>query len=184
MKIIVGITGASGAILGVRLLEYLKKNNIESHLIVSRMAERTIETELEIDVSRVKLMGTCCYEPERVDAKISSGSFKHDGMIIIPCSMKTMAAIASGYTSELISRAADVTLKEKRKLVIAPRETPLNVIHLQNMLKLAEAGVVILPPMPAFYTKPKGIDDVVNYVVGKALDALDIPHDLFSRWGD
>ncbi len=109
MKIVVAITGASGAVLGVRLLEYLKKNNVESHLIVSRMAERTIETELKIDVSRVKLMGTCCYDPERVDAKISSGSFRHDGMIIIPCSMKTMAAIACGYTSELISRAADVT---------------------------------------------------------------------------
>lgn len=127
-------------------------------------------------------MGTYYYEPERLDARISSGSFKHDGMVIIPCSMKTMAAIANGYASELISRAADVTLKEKRRLVIVPRETPLNIIHLRNMLKLARAGAVILPPMPAFYTKPKNVDDIVDYVVGKVLDILNIPHNLFLRW--
>ena len=182
MKIVVAITGASGAILGIRLLETLREKDVESHLVISRMAEKTIKAELGIDLDQVKLMATHYYEPEGIDARISSGSFKHDGMAIIPCSMKTVAAIANGYTSELISRASDVTLKEKRRLVIVPRETPLNIIHLRNMLRLAEAGAVILPPMPAFYTKPRNVDDIISYIVGKVLDILNIPHNLFVRW--
>ncbi|HMK82163.1 MAG TPA: UbiX family flavin prenyltransferase [Candidatus Bathyarchaeia archaeon] len=184
MKIVVAITGASGAILGIKLLEILKKKKIESHLIISRMAEITIKDEVGIDADHVRSMASHYYSPDQMDARLASGSFKHDGMVIIPCSMKTMAAIANGYSSELISRASDVTLKERRKLIIVPRETPMNVIHLRNMLTLAEAGAVILPPMPAFYQKPKNVDDIVSYVVGKVLDILDIPHNLFTRWNN
>jgi len=184
MKIVVAITGASGAILGIKLLEILKKKKIESHLIISRMAEITIKDEVGIDPDHVRSMASHYYSPDQMDARLASGSFKHDGMVIIPCSMKTMAAIANGYSSELISRASDVTLKERRKLIIVPRETPMNVIHLRNMLTLAEAGAVILPPMPAFYQKPKNVDDIVSYVVGKVLDILDIPHNLFTRWNN
>ena len=184
MKIVVAITGASGAILGIKLLEILKNEKIESHLIISRMAEITIKDEVGIDADHVRSMASHYYSPDQMDARLASGSFKHDGMVIIPCSMKTMAAIANGYSSELISRASDVTLKERRKLIIVPRETPMNVIHLRNMLTLAEAGAVILPPMPAFYQKPKNVDDIVSYVVGKVLDILDIPHNLFTRWNN
>ncbi|MGA2785340.1 MAG: UbiX family flavin prenyltransferase [Candidatus Bathyarchaeia archaeon] len=182
MKIVVGITGASGAILGIKLLEALKDAKVESHLIISRMAEVTIKAEVGIDPDQVRSMANHSYSPDGVETKLASGSFRHDGMVVIPCSMKTMAAIANGYSSELISRAADVTLKEKRKLIIVPRETPMNIIHLRNMLTLAEAGAVILPPMPAFYTKPKNVDDIVSYVVGKVLDVLDIPNNIFTRW--
>jgi len=184
LKIVVAITGASGAILGIKLLEILKNEKIESHLIISRMAEITIKDEVGIDADHVRSMASHYYSPDQMDARLASGSFKHDGMVIIPCSMKTMAAIANGYSSELISRASDVTLKERRKLIIVPRETPMNVIHLRNMLTLAEAGAVILPPMPAFYPKPKNVDDIVSYVVGKVLDILDIPHNLFTRWNN
>ena len=184
MKIVVAITGASGAILGIKLLEILKNEKIESHLIISKMAEITIKDEVGIDADHVRSMASHYYSPDQMDARLASGSFKHDGMVIIPCSMKTMAAIANGYSSELISRASDVTLKERRKLIIVPRETPMNVIHLRNMLTLAEAGAVILPPMPAFYPKPKNVDDIVSYVVGKVLDILDIPHNLFTRWNN
>ncbi|MCL7402489.1 MAG: UbiX family flavin prenyltransferase [Thaumarchaeota archaeon] len=182
-RLIVGVTGASGVVYAKRLLEVLKEKNIESHVIVSRAAEIIIKHELDMERADFEKLGRYCYREDEVDAPLASGSFKTDGMIIIPCSLKTLAGIASGYTDNLILRAADVTLKEKRKLVLVPRETPLNAIHLRNMLELARIGVVILPAMPAFYHKPKSINELVDFIVGKILDIFGIEHDLFRRWG-
>lgn len=182
MRLIVGITGASGAIYGKRLLEVLRNKKIETHLIISEAAEKVIEHELEISKEELEKLATHAYDVEDLTAPIVSGSFKTDGMAIIPCSMKTLAGISHGYSDNLILRAADVTLKEKRKLVLVPRETPLNIIHLRNMLNLAKQNVVILPAMPAYYHKPKSVDSLADYVVGKVLDILEIEHDLFERW--
>jgi len=182
MRLVVGITGASGAIYGKRLLEVLRNKKIETHLVISEAAEKVIEHELEISKEDLEKLATHAYDVEDLTAPIVSGSFKTDEMVIIPCSMKTLAGISHGYSSNLILRAADVTLKEKRKLVLVPRETPLNTIHLRNMLNLAKQNVVILPAMPAFYHKPKSVDSLADYVVGKVLDILEIEHDLFERW--
>jgi len=182
-RLVVGVTGASGVVYAKRLLEVLKEKNIETHVIVSKTAERIIKHELEMDRADFDKLGRYCYREDEVDAPLASGSFKIDGMVIIPCSLKTLAGIASGYTDNLILRAADVTLKEKRKLVLVPRETPLSAIHLRNMLKLAIIGVVILPAMPSFYHKPKSIHELVDFIVGKILDVFGIEHDLFRRWG-
>lgn len=182
MRLVVGITGASGAIYGKRLLEVLRNKKIEAHLVVSEAAEKVIEHELEITKEDLEKLATHAYDEDDLAAPIVSGSFKTDGMVIIPCSMKTLAGISHGYSNNLILRAADVTLKEKRKLVLVPRETPLNIIHLRNMLNLAKQNVVILPAMPAYYHKPKSVDSLADYVVGKVLDILEIEHDLFKRW--
>lgn len=182
MRLIVAVTGASGAIYAKRLLEVLQAKNIETHLTVSRAAEKVVAHELETGKSELEKLATCAYSVDDLGAPILSGSFKTDGMIIIPCSMKTLAGISHGYSDNLVLRAADVALKEKRKLVLVVRETPLSTIHLRNMLDLAKQGVIILPAMPAYYHKPKTIDALADYIVGKALDVLEIEHDLFRRW--
>jgi len=182
MRLIIAITGASGAIYGKRLLEVLRNKKIETHLIISKAAEKIIEYELEATKKDIEKLASYVYSVDDLAAPISSGSFKTDAMIIIPCSMKTLAGIAHGYTENLILRTADVMLKEKRKLILVPRETPLNIIHLRNMLELAKQGVTIVPAMPAYYHKPKQISDIVDYMVGKVLDCLEIEHRLFKRW--
>lgn len=182
MSIVVAVSGASGAIYGVSLLEWLKKTGIETHLILSRWARYTLE--LETGRSPEELEGTAdhFYRADDLSAPVSSGSFPHRGMVVAPCSMKTLAAIAMGYSDNLIARAADVTIKEGRKLVLLPRETPLSPIHLENMLKLARLGVVIMPPVPAFYHRPREIRDLVDHTVARVLDILGIANDLTARW--
>lgn len=184
MKIIVGISGASGAIYGIRLLEALKDAKVESHLILSKWAKRTIETETDYSVNQVLNLAGFVHNEDDLAAAVSSGSFKHQGMVISPCSMKTLAAVAHGYNGNLIMRAADVTLKEQRKLILLPRETPLNPIHLENMLKVARLGVVIMPPVVAFYNRPRNLMDIVNQTVSRVLDLLDIENNLAPRWGN
>ncbi|NIR86413.1 UbiX family flavin prenyltransferase [Candidatus Bathyarchaeota archaeon] len=182
MRLIVAITGASGVVYGKRLLKALREKKVETHLIISKAAEKVIKHELGMAKEDVKKLADHAYDVNDWNAPIVSGSFKTDGMIIIPCSMKTLAGIAHGYSDNLVLRAADVTLKEKRRLILVPRETPLNVVHLRNMLSLAEQGVVIVPAMPAYYHKPKHIDDLVDFVVGKVLDLLEMEHKLYKRW--
>lgn len=183
-KLVVAITGSSGVVYGVRLLEVLKGiEKVETHLILSEWAKRTIEIELDVSVQEVMSLADVNYGIDDMEASVSSGSFMTCGMIIIPCSMKTLAAVANGFNYNLIVRAADVTLKESRRLVIVPRETPLTAIHLENMLKLARAGAVIVPPIPAFYYQPKSIADIVDHLVGKVLDQFAVEHNLFRRWG-
>jgi 4-hydroxy-3-polyprenylbenzoate decarboxylase len=184
MKIIVGITGSTGVIYGVRLLEVLKEKNIESHLIITEWAKKCLTMETEFTHDYVKSLATTVSDEKNMASSVSSGTHKIDGMIIIPCSMKTLSSIAVGYDETLIARAAGVTLKETRKLVLVTRETPLTAINLENMLKLARLGVVILPPVPGFYTKPKTIEELVDHTVGKCLDQFDIDHDLYRRWGE
>ena len=183
MLLIVGITGASGAIYGIRLLEVLSVNNeVETHLIISEAGEKIIRYETDWELDRVKALADVCYDINDIGARLSSGSFKRDGMVIIPCSIKTLSALANSYVDNLIARAADITLKERKRLVILPRETPLHLGHLRNMVKLTEIGAVILPPVPAFYYKPQNIQDLIDHTVGKVLDMFDIEHNLFTRW--
>jgi 4-hydroxy-3-polyprenylbenzoate decarboxylase len=182
IKIIVGITGSSGVIYGIKLLYFLRKSEIETHIVLSKWAEKNIEIETDESIVEVKKLASFEYKENDMAASISSGSFKTDGMIIIPCSMKTLASIANGYDDNLISRAASVTIKENRKLVIVPRETPLSQIHLSNMLKLAKIGVTILPAMPGFYHRPKTINDLILHIVGKTLDQFEINNEVFKRW--
>ncbi len=180
MKVVVAITGASGVVYGLRLVEVLKELGIETHCVVSKIAKRLIEHE----VGGYDLSGMTVYSEDELEAPPSSGSALFDAMVVIPCSMKTLASIASGMASNLITRSADVMIKEGRRLVLVPRETPLSPIHLENMLRLSRAGVTILPAMPAFYQKPKGLDDMVDFIVGKTLDSLGIKNDLYQRWGE
>jgi 4-hydroxy-3-polyprenylbenzoate decarboxylase len=182
VRLIVAITGASGVIYGKRLLKVLREKNVETHLIISKAAEKVIEYELGMAKEDLEKLADHAYDVDDWSSPVVSGSFKTDGMIIIPCSMKTLAGIAHGYSDNLVLRAADVTLKEKRRLILVPRETPLNVVHLRNMLVLAKQGAVIVPAMPAYYHKPKDIDDQVDFVVGKVLDLLEIKHTLYKRW--
>lgn len=181
--LVVGITGASGVIYGIRLLEVLQKMEVRTHLVLSEWGEQTIEIETEYSVDHVKGLASVYYSKNNLSAAIASGSFRTNGMVILPCSMKTLSAIAHGYTENLLIRAADVTLKESRRLVLLPRETPFNAIHLENMLKLARLGVIIQPPLPAFYSKPVEISDIVDHTVGRLLDHFHIEHDLVKRWG-
>jgi len=181
--LIVAMTGASGAIYGVRLLEVLRERSVEVHLVVSPWAEKTIVLETDYPVEGVKKLASRCYAADDLSAPISSGSFPVEGMVIIPCSMKTLAGIVHGVSENLILRGADVMLKEKRKLILVPRESPLSLIHLRNMTLAAEAGAVILPPLPGFYFRPKSIEDLVDHLVGKVLDLLGIDHQLYPRWG-
>lgn len=182
MRLVVAITGASGVIYGERLLQVLRKRKVETHLVISKAAEKVIEHELETTKRELENLASCVYDVEDLRAPIVSGSFKTDGMVVIPCSMKTLAGVAHGYSENLILRAADVTLKEKRKLIVVPRETPLNVVHLKNMLDLANQGVSIVPAMPAFYHRPKKIEDLVDFIVGKVLNLLGMEHQLFEAW--
>lgn len=182
MKIIVGITGASGIIYGVRLLEVLKNKKIETYLILSKSAETIAQHEMKMTRKQIEALADQAYSPDDFTATIASGSFPVDAVAVVPCSMKTLASIANGYANNLLCRAADCALKEGRKLILVIRETPLNVIHLKNLVKAAEGGAIILPAMPAFYHKPKSVNDLVNFVVGKILDRLVVKHNLYKRW--
>jgi len=181
-RLIVGMTGTTGGIFGVRLLEALHGSDFETHLVMSKWAVRTLMHETEYSVDDVQRLATCTYRADDQGAAISSGSFVTNGMVVCPCSVRTLAAIAQGNGDHLIHRAADVILKERRKLVLVVREAPLNDIHLENMLKLSRMGVVILPPVPAFYNHPKSVDDIVNHIVMRILDQFDIHLDLMNRW--
>ena len=181
-RLIVGMTGSTGAIFGVRFLQALKQADVESHLVISKWAQRTIEHETNHTIEQVKAMASVVHSSGDMGATISSGSFITEGMIVIPCSMRTLAGIANGYGEHLVHRSADVVLKERRKLVLVVRETPLSQVHLENMLKLARMGVVMLPPMPAFYNHPQTVDDVVDHIVARALDQFGIPAAFAKRW--
>jgi 4-hydroxy-3-polyprenylbenzoate decarboxylase len=182
-KLIIAITGASGAIYAVRLLEVLKKvKDIETHLIISKAANITIAEETNLKISDIQKLADYNYNVNDIAASISSGSFKTDGMIIAPCSMKTLAEVATGLSSNLISRAADVVLKERRRLVLMVRETPFHTVHINHMKTLSEMGAIIAPPVPAFYNNPKTIDDIVNHSVGRVLDLFDIDSKIVKRW--
>lgn len=181
-KIIVSITGTSGAIYGIRLLEILRICDVETHLIISKSANLTIATETSFSINDIKKLADYVYHPNDIGAKISSGSFKVNGLIIAPCSMKTLSAIASGLENNLIMRSASVIIKEQKKLALIVRETPLSAIHLENMLKLARIGVAICPPVPAFYNKPATLDDIVNHSIVRVLDLFDIETNLIKRW--
>ena len=183
MNLIIGITGSTGVVYGIRMLEVLKKLNIDTHLIMSEWAQKCIPMETSYTVDHVKSLATNVSDEKNMASSVSSGTHKVDGMIIAPCSMKTLSAIANGYDDTLVARAAGVTIKESRKLVLMVRETPLSAIHLENMLKLSKIGVVILPPVTEFYTKPKTIEDIVNHGVGKCLDQFNLKHNLYPRWG-
>ncbi|MEM4294872.1 MAG: UbiX family flavin prenyltransferase [Candidatus Caldarchaeum sp.] len=182
MRIIVGVTGGSGVIYAVRLLEVLKSLGVESHLVMTPAARETIVLETDHTVEYVESLASVCYRHMDIAASPASGSFPTDGMVVIPCSMKTLSAIANGYEENLLIRSALVTLKERRLLVVVPRETPLTIPHIRNMLLAAEAGAVVLPAMPGFYHRPKTMDDLVNHVVGKVLDVFNIKHSLYQRW--
>ncbi len=181
-RLIVGLTGATGTILGVRLLQSLQAVGVESHLIMTKWAIRTLVHETEYSAEDVQGMATCTYRAHDQGAAISSGSFVTRGMVVCPCSMRTLASIAHGTGDQLVHRAADVILKERRKLVLVVREAPLNDIHLENMLKLSRMGVVILPPVPAFYNHPRSVDDIVNHIVMRILDQFEIHVELRDRW--
>ncbi|MFT5710882.1 MAG: 4-hydroxy-3-polyprenylbenzoate decarboxylase [Halioglobus sp.] len=181
-RIIIGISGASGVIYGVRMLEHLRDTDCETHLILSNSAKLTIEIETPYRAKEVAEMADCTYDNRNMAASISSGSFLTDGMIVAPCTIKTLSGIANSYTDNLLIRAADVSLKEKRKLALLVRETPLHKGHLQLMTTAADLGAHILPPVPSFYHMPKTIDDIIDQTVGKVFDYMDIEHDLFSRW--
>ena len=183
-RLIVGISGASGVIYGIRALEALRKAAVEVHLVVSKSAEMTLSYETEVKLSDLKALAHASYPPQDVGAAISSGSFKTAGMLIAPCSIRTMGEIATGVTSSLLTRAADVTLKERRRLVLMVRESPMHAGHLRTMAALAEMGAIIAPPVPAFYNKPATVDDIVNHSVGRALDLFGIDVGLVRRWGE
>lgn len=182
-RVIVGISGASGTILGIRLLEVLSKQDVEIHLVISDSGKRTIEMETSWKVKDVEAMAHEVHAFNNIGSSIASGSFKTKGMVVIPCSIKTLSAIASSYNTNLLIRAADVILKERRRLVLVPREMPLHKGHLELMLKVHDLGGIILPPMLTFYHNPKNLEAMIDYVVGKALDCFDINHNLFKRWG-
>jgi 4-hydroxy-3-polyprenylbenzoate decarboxylase len=183
MKLVIGITGSTGVIYGVRALEVLRECGVETHLVIPEWAIKCLAMETNYTLDDVKNLATQYSDDANLASGISSGTYKTDGMIVIPCSMKTLSSIANGYDETLVARAAGVTLKESRRLVMVPRETPLTAINLENMLKLARLGVVILPPVPGFYTKPKSIDEIVDHTVGKCLDQFSIEHNLYKRWG-
>nr|NJM02268.1 UbiX family flavin prenyltransferase [Desulfobacula sp.] len=181
-RLIVGIAGASGVIYGVRMLEVLKNRGIETHLIISEAGKLNIKIETDYDVDEVLAMADITYSNKQMAASVASGSFQTMGMVIAPCTVKTLSGIANSYNENLLIRAADVQLKEKRKLALMFRETPLHVGHLRLLTQAAEMGAHIVPPIPAFYHHPKTIDDIINQSVGKVLDYMGIEHDLFKRW--
>jgi flavin prenyltransferase len=182
MRLVVAMTGATGAALGIRVLEALGQLGVETHLILSDWARATIKIETDISVEEVRALASHAHSARDLAAGISSGSFRTDGMVVCPCSMKTLSAIRIGYSDNLITRAADVTLKERRKLVLVAREAPLSEIHLENMHYLARAGAVIFPPTVAYYARPTSVDEVTDYVVGRVIDQLGIEHRLINRW--
>lgn len=183
-RLIVGISGASGVVLGVRTLEVLKGLDVEVHLVMSKAAELTLMHETDLNRDAVRALADVCHPINDVGAAISSGSFRTEGMLIIPCSIRTMSELASGVTSTLLTRAADVVLKERRRLVLAVRETPLHMLHLRNMASLSEAGAIIAPPVPGYYSRPESVDDIINHSVGRLLDLFGIETNLVRRWGE
>jgi 4-hydroxy-3-polyprenylbenzoate decarboxylase len=183
MHLVVAITGSSGVIYGVRLLEACRSLGIETDLIISRPAGTLLELELGMRAEELQKLATRSYPPDDLTAPVASGSYGVDGMVIAPCSMKTLGNLAGGIASDLISRAADVMLKQNRTLVLVPRETPLNLIHLENMVRLKRAGATILPASPAFYHKPEKISDLVDFIVGRVLEVFGVKHGLYRGWG-
>jgi 4-hydroxy-3-polyprenylbenzoate decarboxylase len=180
--VLIAITGATGVNIAIKLLEKLKEKDIDRELIISKIAERIIEIESERNISEISNLASKKYNVENLESAPASGSYKIDTMVVVPCSMKTLSAIANGYADNLITRAADVMIKERRQLVLVVRESPLSAIHLENMLKLARLGVVIAPPVPSFYIKPKTVDELIDYLVGRILDQIGIESDI-KRWG-
>ena len=183
-RIVIGISGASGSIYGVKMLQLLKDYDLEVHLIISEAGKRNIEIETDLKVSDVESMAHYIYDDKDVGAALASGSFITEGMVVIPCTIKTLSGIANSYTGNLLVRAADVMLKEKRKLVLVVRETPLHKGHLRLMTMAADMGAHILPPIPSFYHKPKTIDDIIHQTIGRIFDYFGVQHDLFRRWGN
>jgi polyprenyl P-hydroxybenzoate/phenylacrylic acid decarboxylase-like protein len=184
-RLVVAVTGSSAPQLGLAFLEALRGiDSVDSHLILSRGAELSIKQEMSIDPEQFRQLADVSYDPSDLAAPVSSGSFKTMGMVIIPCSMRTLSAVATGNSADLVARAADVCLKERRRLVLVTRETPLNLVHIRNMETVTLAGGTILPPVPAFYHQPRTIDDLLRQTAGKALDQFDIPHGLYRRWGE
>jgi flavin prenyltransferase len=183
-RLVVGISGASGVIYGVRLLEALKSLPIETHLVMTRTAEVTLAHETDLKVATVHALADVTYKVDDLAAAISSGSFRTMGMVVAPCSMRSLGEIAGGIGSNLLTRAADVVMKERRRLVLLTRETPLHAIHLRNMARLAEMGVIIAPPVPAFYNGPRTLDDVIDHTVGRVLDLFDLDSGKVRRWGE
>ena len=181
-KLVVGMSGASGAIYGIRLLEVLRSLDVASHLVITEPAREIIGLETDYSVPRVEGLATQVHSVRNLAAPIASGSFKTDGMVVIPCSIKTLSAVANSHSENLLVRAADVTLKERRTLVLVVRETPLHQGHLRLMQLASEAGAVIYPPVPAFYSKPQSLEEIVDHAVGRILDLFHIEHDLLTRW--
>jgi polyprenyl P-hydroxybenzoate/phenylacrylic acid decarboxylase-like protein len=182
-RLVVGMSGSSAPVLGQRLLEVLRElGAVETHLVMSDGARLSIKHELDVDADAIAELADVVHDPRNLAASVSSGSFPTVGMVIMPCSMRTLAAVATGNTTELLSRAADVTLKERRRLVLVTRETPLNLIHIRNMETVTLAGAVVLPPVPAFYHRPQTIRDLLDQTIGKVLDQFGIEHQLFRRW--
>lgn len=181
-KIVVGISGTSGVVLGIRLLEVLKKLGFETHLIITDSAKKIIPHETSYTVKQVEKLATHVYDNDDLFSPVASGSFRTEGMIVIPCSMKTLAGVASGYADNLLLRTADVMLKERRGLVLVARETPISLIHIENMERVTRAGGVIMPPVITLYSKPKRIEDMVDHLVGKALDLFGIENNIYMRW--
>jgi 4-hydroxy-3-polyprenylbenzoate decarboxylase len=183
-RIVVGISGASGVIYGARLLEVLKKTDYETHLIISESGKLNFEIETQYKAAEIEAMADRVYDHKNMAASLASGSFITEGMVVVPCTIKTLSGIANSYNENLIVRAADVTLKEKRKLVLVVRETPLHKGHLRLMTMAADMGAHILPPVPSFYHQPKTIEDIIDQTIGKVFDYIGIKHDLFNRWGE
>lgn len=184
-RLVIGMSGASGALLGIQMLEILKENpKWESHLVISKGAEETIKQETEYTIEDVIKLADNAYSIKDIGASIASGTFKTEGMVIVPCSMKTVAGIACGYSDNLLLRAADVTIKERRNLVLVARESPLSTIHLRNMLTLSELGAIIIPPMITYYNKPNNLNDLNRHIIGKVLDRFGIEVNGFNRWGE
>ncbi|HSS65683.1 MAG TPA: UbiX family flavin prenyltransferase [Gammaproteobacteria bacterium] len=184
LRLIIGVTGASGVVYGIRLLELLQTTAVETHLVMSKAAEMTIGYETDRKASEVKKLADICYPVADVGAPISSGSFRTEGMIIAPCSVRTISEIASGVTSTLLTRAADVVLKERRRLVLLLRETPLHAGHLRTMLQVTEMGAIVMPPVPAFYARPANIDEMILQTLGRALDLFGIDAGVVQRWDE
>ena len=183
MRLVVAVTGASGSIYAKNFLEAAKSHGIETHLIVTEAGKTVVGHELG-GVEKLTVVADHTYNPQDLEAPLASGSFRVDGMVIVPATMKTVAALANGYNANLVTRAADVHLKERRPLIMVPRETPLHAVHLENMARLSRLGAVILPAMPGFYHHPESVDDLANFISGKILDQLGVPNNLYRRWGE
>jgi 4-hydroxy-3-polyprenylbenzoate decarboxylase len=183
-RIVIGISGASGVIYGIKMLSLLQEKDFQTHLIISESGRQNIEIETSYKADDVSAMADYTYDNRDVGAALASGSYLTAGMVVVPCTIKTLSGIANSYTNNLLVRAADVTLKEKRKLVLVVRETPLHMGHLSLMMKAAKMGAHILPPVPSFYHQPKTIDDIIHQTIGKIFDYLGIEHNLYKRWGE